>query len=98
VTPHDGISGPVLVHPLPRQINATNIDEFRDTLAELMFRHGSVVLDCSELELISSAGMRVLEGAARRGTVTLIRPAPIVHLLAEVFGLAIAWDDSCGRA
>jgi anti-anti-sigma regulatory factor len=93
VTQRYGLGGPVLVHALPRQIDAANIEELHDALAVLLHRHGSVMLDCSELEHITGAGMRVLEAAARRGTVTLVHPTPIVHLLAVVFGLDIASGD-----
>jgi anti-anti-sigma regulatory factor len=84
---------PVLVHPLPRRIDAANVDEFRDALAALVQRRHSVVLDCSELAHITGAGMRVLEGAARHGRITLVHPTPMVHLLASVFGLDVAEGD-----
>ncbi len=84
---------PVLVHPLPKRIDAANVDELRDALAALLQRRHSVVLDCSELAHITGAGMRVLEGAARHGRVTLVHPTPIVHLLASVFGLEVADGD-----
>jgi anti-anti-sigma regulatory factor len=84
---------PVLVHPLPSRIDAANVDEFRDALAALIQRRHSLVLDCSELAHITGAGMRVLEGAARHGRITLVHPTPIVHLLASVFGLEVADGD-----
>ena len=84
---------PVLVHPLPKRIDAANVDELRDALAALIQRRHSVVLDCSELAHITGAGMRVLEGAARHGRITLVHPTPIVHLLASVFGLEVADGD-----
>ena len=74
---------PVLVHPLPSRIDAANVDELREALAALIQRRHSVVLDCSELAHITGAGMRVLEGAARHGRITLVHPTPIVHLLAS---------------
>ena len=46
-----------------------------------------------ELADITGAGMRVLEGAARHGRITLVHPTPIVHLLASVFGLEVADGD-----
>ena len=84
---------PVLVHPLPKRIDAANVDELREALAALIQRRHSVVLDCSELAHITGAGMRVLEGAARHGRITLVHPTPIVHLLASVFGLEVADGD-----
>ena len=88
---------PVLVHPLPERIDAANVEELRDGLAALLQRRHSLVLDCSELAHITSAGMRVLEGAARYGHVTLVHPTPIMHLLASVFGLEVADGDPSGQ-
>ena len=37
--------------------------------------------------------MRVLEGAARTGSITLVHATPVVHLLASVFGVDVSFAE-----
>ena len=65
----------------------------RGTVAGLIERYHSVTLDCTDLTHISSSGMRVLEGAARTGSITLVHATPVVHLLASVFGVDVSFAE-----
>jgi anti-anti-sigma regulatory factor len=81
---------PVPVYVPPNGVSVENVEEFRTALENLVGRHRSVVIDCSELSYISTAGMRVLENAKRSGRITLVNPTPVVRLLASVFGVDVA--------
>jgi hypothetical protein len=78
-----------LVYLLPTRIDCDNVGEFQDDMFTLIERHGALILDCSQVEFITVQGMRVIEWAAKSGTVTLVRATPIVHLLASVFSLDV---------
>ena len=81
---------PLLVHLLPTEIGPEHLEEFEATLADLLERHRSVVIDCSALAHLSGTGMRVLQRAARRGEVSIANPTPVVRLLASVFGVSVS--------
>lgn len=84
---------PSVVHRLPSRIDEGNVDDVREIVADLIDRYHSVTLDCTDLTHITSSGMRVLEGAARTGSVTLVHATPVVHLLASVFGVDVSFTE-----
>ena len=77
------------------RIDSTSIRDFGDTIAaeRRKYPHGRIVFDCSELEYISSAGLRVLLSLKKkeRNPIRLINVPPDVHETLEVTGF---WRSS----
>ena len=74
---------PVFTPPL--RIDATNVGEFATTVDEFVARYRAMVLDCSDVEWITVAGVRVLDTASHAAPITLVNPSPAVHLMATTF-------------
>ena len=68
------------------RIDATNVASFAKTVSEFIARHGSMVIDCSEVDWITGVGMHVLEIASQDAPITIVNPNPAVHLMAATFG------------
>lgn len=71
----------------PDSFDAENLERFRSAVADIVDNHYGIVVDCSALDYMTVAAVRVLENAARHGAVTLVNAAPVVCLLASVFGI-----------
>ena len=83
----------VLVVAVDGRIDYVNADEFKSALMPHLARDpsagGQVVLDLSQLEYISSAGLRVLilaarEVRARRGKLLAVALQPVVREIFEI--------------
>ncbi|MCR5346871.1 MAG: STAS domain-containing protein [Fretibacterium sp.] len=74
------------------RIDSTSIRDFNDTVVaeRRRYPHGRIVFDCSELEYISSAGLRVLLTLKKkeRNPIRLINVSPEVHETLEVTGFS----------
>jgi anti-anti-sigma regulatory factor len=68
------------------RIDAADVAVFARTVGEHVARYGCMVVDCSTLVWITTAGMRVLETASHDAQITLVNPTPAVHLMAAAFG------------
>jgi anti-anti-sigma regulatory factor len=86
----------VAVFVPPSRIDATNVAAFAHTVSECIARDGCMVIDCSEVEWIETAAMRVLEVASDNAPITLVNPNPAVHLVAVAFGgdIRLRYDRS----
>jgi anti-anti-sigma regulatory factor len=74
---------PVFTPPL--RIDATNVGAFAASVDEFVARYRAMVLDCSDVEWITVAAVRVLETASRGAPITLVNPSPAVHLMTATF-------------
>ena len=90
----------VVVTPAGR-IDQSSADEFRDALAPHLARcargQDGVILDLSELEYISSAGLRVLMLAAKQskaqgGTLVITGLQPLVREIFEISRFTLVFD------
>ena len=81
------------VYVPPCSVDAANVGQFRDSVADLAGDNDGIVLDCTDVRFVSLAAMRVLENTARRRVVIVVNPSPVVHLLATVFGLEVVLPD-----
>jgi hypothetical protein len=68
------------------KIDASNVAEFSRTVSEYVDRYGCMVIDCSEVDWITSVGMHVLEIASHDALIAIVNPNPAVHLMAATFG------------
>jgi anti-anti-sigma regulatory factor len=75
----------------PSRIDMSNLAAFAEAVGERVARDGCMVIDCSGVAWIASAGMRVLEMASHDAHITLVNPSPAVHLMAATF----AGDVQC---
>lgn len=74
------------------RIDSSSIREFGDTVVaeRRKYPHGRIVFDCSELEYISSAGLRILLSLKKkeRAPIRLINVSPDVHETLDVTGFS----------
>ena len=81
------------VYVPPCSVDAANVAQFSDAVADLASDNDGILLDCTDVRFMSLAAMRVLENTARRRVVIVVNPSPVVHLLATVFGLEVVLPD-----
>ncbi len=79
----------VPVFTAPVTIDASNFGGFAGEVAEFLGRHGSMVIDCSQVSWITTSAMRFLAAASRDGEITLVHPSPAVHLMAVTHGVEV---------
>lgn len=77
------------VYVPPCSVDAANVAQFRDAVADLAGDNDGILVDCTDVRFMSLAAMRVLENTARGRVVIVVNPSPVVHLLATVFGLEV---------
>jgi anti-anti-sigma factor len=73
----------------PARIDATNAVAFAERVAEFLSRYRSMVIDCSQVEWITSSAMRALAAASHEGRIMLVHPSPSVHLMAVTHGVDV---------
>lgn len=75
------------------EVDATNVDRFRAALTEARAAAPTVVADVDGITYLDSAGVEVLFGAARSGTLTVVAgPACVVRRVLDVVGLGEVAD------
>ena len=77
----------------PVRIDATNVAAFAESVAESVSTRECMVIDCSQVEWIAAAAMRVMEIASRNAHITLLHPSPAVHLMAATYGIDVRLRD-----
>lgn len=93
---HDGQPG---VLKLSGRLNTSTASELERVLTQTLEQTGDIELDCSALEYLSSAGLRVLVGTHKRavaagGGVKLVSCTPDVREVFEITGLIDIFEVS----
>lgn len=73
----------------PVRIDARNVKEFGEDVAEFLSRYESMVINCSDVSWIASSAMRLLATMSRDAAIALVYPSLAVHLLAATYGIDV---------
>lgn len=92
------MSKAVHVVTAPAEIDPSSVQILAGALADVP-DHDAVVVDCSEVSFMDSAGVRALSMAAQRheaagGALSVVRPTPVVRRILEVTALDSLIDES----
>lgn len=84
---------------LTGRLNTSTASELEGAIAQALEESADIVLDCADLEYLSSAGLRVLVGAHKRATgagggVRLVSCVPDVREVFEITGLIDIFEVS----
>lgn len=87
---HENLQGNVLVLEPVGRLDSLTCREFETRLLAALNANGAVVVDCTELDYISSAGLRVLLVAAKQNRTTggRLALAALRDSLREVFDIS----------
>jgi hypothetical protein len=77
------------VSPIIRPSASEPLDLFAAAVYDALERGDLVVVDCSDLDLVSVSAIRMLEAASRLTTVVLTNASPVVCLLATAFDVDV---------